>query len=416
MSTTKLEVSFGEARDIVLKSVQPLGFEDISIFEATDRVLYDNIISDIITPPLDNSSMDGYAIIAEDSRGASNEKPIKLEIIDEIQAGGTIAGKKVERGSAIRIMTGAPIPEGADAVIQFEDTEEENDTVKVFREVKKHENYRFAGENIQKGDHVLDTGERITSADLGLLASLNYKTVKVYKKPTVAIIATGDEIVDIGENIKHGQIRNSNAYTLYSEVKKYGAVPHYFGIAKDTIDDTKIKFTEALKSDVVISTGGVSMGKYDFVKEIYSALNIEIKFEWVKVKPGRPFTFGKKDNKLIFGLPGNPVSTLTTFIQFVRPALLKLMNAKRLNKPIVNAFLEETIYKEPGKVHLIRGYFRINNNELYVTTTGNQSSGVLRSMSLANCLIIIPETTAKVNAGEKVAIQLFNHDEIEETA
>ena len=204
---------------------------------------------------------------------------------------------------------------------------------------------------------MLCKGDRLSSADVGILASLNYNTVKVYKQPTVSIISTGDELADIGEEIQIGQIRNVNAYTLYSEVKKYNGLPDYLGIAKDTLKDTKEIFLKALKSDVVISTGGVSMGKYDFVKEIYSDLNIEIQFEWVNVKPGRPCTFGKKDNKLFFGLPGNPVSTLTSFIQFVRPALLRLMGAKRITKPIVNAFLEEDINKQSGKVSSTEGLF-----------------------------------------------------------
>jgi molybdopterin molybdotransferase len=412
MNNKKLNVSFEEAKKIILNSVYPLGFEDVTIFEASNRILYENIISGIMIPPFDNSSMDGYAVIANDTRGASKGKPVKLKIVGEVQAGGATSAKKVVNGTAIRIMTGAPIPEGADAVIQVEDTEEENDSVKILQEVKSHENYRFEGDDIRKGDHVLETGDRLTSADLGLLASLNYKTIKVYKKPAVAIISTGDEIVEIGEDIKPGQIRNSSAYSLYSEIKKYGAVTSYTGLAKDTIDDTKQKFLEALKSDVVISTGGVSKGKYDFVKEIYRDLNIEIQFETVNVKPGRPFVFGKKENKLIFGLPGNPVSTLTSFIQFVRPALLKLMNAKRINKPAVNALLEENISKSPDRVHLIRGFFTIKNKEFYVSTTGNQSSGVLSSMSSANCLIIIPENITKVSAGEKVVIQLIDHDEI----
>jgi molybdopterin molybdotransferase len=178
------------------------------------------------------------------------------------------------------------------------------------------------------------------------------------------------------------------------------------------LKDTKEIFLHALKSDVVISTGGVSMGKFDFVKEIYPELNIETQFAWIKVKPGRPCTFGKKDNRLIFGLPGNPVSTLTSFIQFVRPALLRLMGATKIKKPIVNAFLEEDIKKKSGKVHLLRGYFTVRNNEFYVSTTGTQSSSVLRSMSDANCLILIPENVTEVRAGEKVAIQLIYHDEI----
>ena len=411
MRNKNLTVSFEEAQRIILNSVRPLNCENISIMEAFNRVLYEDIVSDILIPPVDDSAMDGYAVIADDTRGASKNNPVKLQITGEIQAGASIIGKQVSRGTAIRIMTGAPIPEGADSVIKFEDTEEEGDYIKIFSEMVKYKNCRFAGENIKKGDKVLQRGDRLRSADVGILASLNYNAVKVYKQPTVSIISTGDELIDIGEEIKTGQIRNANSYSLYSEVKKYNGLPDYLGIAKDTLEDTKEIFLKALKSDVIISTGGVSMGKYDFVKEIYSDLNIEMQFEKINVKPGSPCAFGKKDNKLIFSLPGNPVPTLTSFIQFVRPTLLKLMGAKRIKKPIVNAFLEEDINSVKAH-HLLRGYFTIKNNEFYVSTTGNQKPSVLRSMSAANCLIVIPENITKVKAGEKVAIQLIDHDEI----
>jgi len=412
MENKNLSVSIEEAQNIILNSVRPLNGENISITKSFNRVLYDDIIADIMIPPMDNSAMDGYAVIAEDTHGATKKNPVKLQVTGEIQAGASLAGQEVSKGKAIRIMTGAPMPKGADSVVMFEDTEEEAGYVKIFSETFEYNNYRFAGENIKKGDKVLQKGDRLRSADVGILASLNYRTVNVYKQPTVSIISTGDELADIGEEMKVGQIRNSNAYSLYSEVKKYSGLPEYLGIAKDTVKDTREIFLKALKSDVVISTGGVSMGRYDFVKEIYSDLHIETQFEWVNVKPGRPCTFGIKDNKLIFGLPGNPVSTLTSFIQFVRPALLRLMGAKRIRKPVLSAFLEEDVNKQPGKVYLVRGYFSIKNNEFYVSTTGNQNSSVLRSMSNANCLIIIPEDITNVQAGEKVAIQLIDHDEI----
>lgn len=409
---SNLTVSVEEAQQIILDSVSPLNCESVSTMEAYNRILYEDIVSDMMIPPVDDSAMDGYAIIADDTHGASRNKPVRLRIIGEIQAGGSIIGKRVSNGTAIRIMTGAPIPEGADSVIQFEETQEEGGYVKIFSESVRRRNCKCAGENIDKGDRVLQKGDRLRSADVGILASLNYDTVKVYKQPTISIISTGDELAEAGEEIHTGQIRNINAYTLYSEVRKYNALPRYLGIARDTMKDTKEKLLKALQSDVVISTGGVSMGNYDFVKKIYSDIGIEMLFEWIKVKPGRPCTFGKKDNKLVFGLPGYPVPTLTSFIQFVRPALLRLMGANKINKPIVNAFLEEGISKHPGSVNLLRGYFTIKNNELYVSTTGSQKSSVLRSMSKANCLIVIPENTTEVKAGEKVAIQLIEHDEI----
>ena len=407
-----LTVSVEEAQRIILDAVRPLPGETIPIIESFNRILCEDIVSDTMIPPVDDSAMDGYAVIAADTRGASGERPVRLTVTGEIRAGGSTAGMKVSRGTAIRIMTGAPIPEGADAVIRFEDTEEKAGCVKVFSESAKNGNCKRAGENIGKGDRVLQKGDRLRSADVGILASLGYDTVRVYRQPAVSIVSTGDELAEVGEKIRIGQIRNVNAYTLYSEVRKYNAIPRYLGIARDTAKDTREKLACALESDVVISTGGVSKGKYDFVKEIYADLGIEILFEWVNVKPGKPFTFGKKGNKLVFGLPGYPVPTLTSFIQFVRPALLKLMGAKRINKPVVGAFLEEDVSKRSGAVNLLRGRFTIRNDEFYVSTTGNQKSSELRSMSKANCLIVIPESSTKLKAGEKVAIQLIDHDEI----
>jgi len=412
MKHKHMTVSIEEAQRIILNSIIPLDAEAVSLMESYNRVLSDDVISDVMIPPVDDSAMDGYAVIAEDTREAARDNPVRLRIAGEIQAGGSAAGKHLERGTAIRIMTGAPLPSGADSVIKFEDIEEDSDHVIIHDEAVKLRNCRIAGESIRKGDLLLQKGDRLSTADVGILASLNCSTVNVYKQPTVSIISTGDELIEVGDVIQDGRIRNVNAYTLYSEVRKYNALPEYLGIAKDTLKDTKEIFIKALKSDVVISTGGVSMGKYDFVKEIFGDLNIEMLFERVNVKPGGPCTFGKKGNKLIFGLPGNPVSTLTSFIQFVRPALLKLMGATRINKPLVNAVLEEDVEKKPGKVALLRGYFQLKNNEFHVSTTGSQKTSVLHSMSNANCLIVLPEDIVKVKTGEKVAIQLIDHAEI----
>ncbi len=405
-------VSVEEARKIILDAAKPLGGESVSVMEASDRILYEDVVSDVMIPPMDDSAMDGYAVIAGDTLGASRNNPVRLRVVGEVRAGGPIPGNRVSDGTAIRIMTGAPIPQGADSVIRFEETEEEAGYVKIFSESAKHGNCKCAGESIGKGETVLRKGDRLKSADVGILVSLNHNAVRVYKQPTVSIISTGDELAEIGEGIHAGQIRNVNAYTLYSEVRRYNALPRYLGIARDTIGDTKEKFLKALESDVVISTGGISMGKYDLVKKVYSELDIEILFEWIRVKPGRPCTFGVKDGKLVFGLPGYPVPTLTSFIQFVRPALLKLMGARRIDKPMVNAFLEENVANRKGSLGLLRGCFTIRNGEFYVSTTGSQKSSVLGSMSRANCLIVIPEDTEMLRAGEKVVIQLIDHDEI----
>ena len=404
-------LSFEEALKIIMDSVVPLGYEDIPVTEVYGRVLYEDIASDIMIPPLDESAMDGYAVIADDTKGASETNPVTLKITGEVQAGASAAGKKVTKGTAVRIMTGAHIPEGADAIVRFEDTEEDGNIVKIFVEMRKLDNYRKAGENIAKGETVLKKGERLTSADAGMLASINRGTVRVYRQPAVSIISTGDELADIGENIRHGQIMNVNRYTMFSESKRYGGIPEYLGIAKDTPGGMKDIFEKAMEADIVISTGGVSKGKYDFVKEILTGLDVEILFEFVNIKPGKPLSFGIKGSKLIFGLPGNPVPAMLSFIEFVRPALLKLMGAKRITKPVVKAVLEEDIYSVKA-YHMIRAFFTIKNDEFHVTPTANQKPAMLRSMSDANCLIVLPENILQVKAGEKVTIQLIDHDEI----
>ena len=411
MQTKNLSVSFEKARSIILDSVFHLSTETVSIMEASQRILCEDIISDIKIPGVDDSAMDGYAVIAADTQGASMNYPAKLRVIGEVQAGGTVVGLDISRGAAVRIMTGAPIPAGADSVVKFEDTKEDDDSVSIFHEASLYKNYRFAGENINIGDRLLKKGDRLKSADIGLLASLNREKILVYRQPKVSIISTGDEIADVGKPIGSGQIRNVNAYTLYSEVKKYSCLPDYLGIARDNMNELRELFINALKSDVIITTGGVSMGKYDYVRDIYADLDIDIQFERIDVKPGSPCSFGKKGNHLIFGLPGNPVPTLTSFIEFVRPALLKLMGATRIKKPIVNAILEEDI-RSAEIHHLMRGFFTIKNNEIHVSPTANQKPSMLRSMSAANCLIILPENVLRAKTGEKVAIELIDHDEI----
>ena len=408
-----IPVSVEEAQRIILNSARPLNSEKTSLMVALNRILYEDIVSEEMIPSVDDSALDGYALIAEDTAGASVDNPARLQVIGEVRAGDSVNGHRISSGTAVRIMTGAPIPEGADSVVRVESTEEEAGYVKIFEQAIKHNNYRFAGENIKTGDRVLSKGIRISTAEIGLLASLNYDLVNVYRQPTVSIISTGDEVTGMGEELHPGKVRDVNTYTLYSEVRKCNALPEYMDVARDNLNDTREKFVKALKSDVVISTGGVSMGKFDFIKDVYNDLGIDIQIEWVNLKPGSPFTFGTKGHKLFFGLPGRPVSTLVTFNLFVRPALLKLMGAKQIRKPIVKAFLLEDINRKSDKVHMLRGFFSVRDNEFHVSTTGNQKPSVLRSMSDANCLIIIPENSPKLRAGDQVAIQLIDHQEIE---
>ncbi len=405
-------ISPEEALETILGEVRLLSAEMVPLFDAPGRVLARDIVATVDIPSVDNSAMDGYALSAADARGATKERPARLPVRGEIRAGPGGDAPAVTAGSAVRIMTGAPVPRGADSVVQFEDTAEEDGSVLVFREVEKGENIRRAGEDVTRGAVVLASGVRIGSAETGLLASLNRTFIPVSRRPAAAILSTGDEIVDLGQELKDGQIRNSNAYTLHSEVRRYGGNPRYLGIAPDTKEATVAMLREALEADVVITTGGVSMGRYDFVTEALGELGVEIMIETIRMKPGKPCVFGRKGTTLFFGLPGNPVSTMVSFIQFVRPALLRMMGARRIEKPLVRAVLAGDIQKKTGRTHFIRGVFSTRDGAFSVSTTGPQGSGILRSMSEANCLIIIPEDRGIVRSGETVLVQLIEHGEI----
>ena len=405
-------ISVDEAVNIVLSSVVETPGENVTIFEAAGRVLARDIVADISIPPVDNSGMDGYAVRHESAVGASRDKPVELVIKGESKAGTAFDGGALEPGLAVRIMTGAPIPPGADAVIPVEDTEERGDSVLLFSSLEEGDNIRRAGEDILSGSTVLKKGHRLKPADIGLLASLNYTSIPVFSSPSVAIISTGDELVDPGREIGPGQIRNSSAYALYAEVLKCNARPVYLGIARDSFNETKEIFTRALECDIVLTTGGVSMGKYDFVKDVMAELGIDIIVDKILMKPGKPLVFGTKGSRLIFGLPGNPVSSLVSFVQFVRPAILKSMGAGRIHKPLINAVLREDIHKKPERRHFARGFFTVEDGKIFVSPTGAQGSGILTSMSHANCFIILHEGATYYRAGETVTIQLIHHEEI----
>lgn len=406
-------ISVDEALEIILASTHTIEKSEIvDIFNVCGRTLFKDIISGINVPQRNNSAMDGYAVLTGDLSDASRDNPAILSVTSEIQAGGEFSGLCVKTGEAVRIMTGAPVPEGADAVIPFEDTEEKDGKVKVYKSLTEYENIRFAGEDIKEGDTVLKKGVRIDSAQAGLIASMNISSIEVFRKPEIAIISTGDEIVELGNNNNTGKTVNSNAYTIYSEVIKYGGAPLYLGIVKDNIDETADKLKEAMKSDIIITSGGVSMGKYDFIPDVMKNLGVDVKIQKIMMKPGKPLVFGNMGNKLFFGLPGNPVSVMVSFMQFVRPALLKMAGAEKLEKPVMTAILTEEIKKKPGRKYFIRGKYSIAGNEVHVKKTGEQGSGILTSMSEANCLIILSEEAGNIKPGTPVKIQLIDHGEI----
>ncbi|HMK52162.1 MAG TPA: gephyrin-like molybdotransferase Glp [Thermodesulfobacteriota bacterium] len=402
-------ISFDEALNNILSHIAPLGFEKVPLLQSLGRVIGEDAFAKWDIPPFDNSAMDGYALRFEDVEKASPDHPARLEVIEDLPAG-SLSKKTIGRGQAIRIMTGAPIPKGADAVIPVEDTKKGDGFVSIFKNALLGENIRKAGEDVRKGDRIISRGDIIRPAEVGMLASVGRSSVSVYQKPLVAILCTGDELVDVDENLEEGKIISSNSYTLAAQVEDCGAVPVQLGIAKDRKEEIEKKLRQGIRADVLISSAGVSVGDYDFVKDVLGDLGMKMAFWQVAMKPGKPLAFGTIQGKPVFGLPGNPVSSMVSFEQFVRPSLLKMMGHRQIFRPVVEVFLQDEIEKKPGRRHFIRAFVSFKEGSYFATTTGDQGSGILRSMVKANGLIIIPEDQEIARAGEKVKVQLLDRN------
>ena len=402
-------ITVEEALEKILSYTQPLGFEKVSILKALGRVIAEDIYAKRDIPPLDNSEMDGYAVRWEDIQNASSHHLVQLEVVEVLPAG-SISKKTLRRGQAIRIMTGAPIPKGADAVIPVEDTKKEDGLVLILNAASLGEHIRKAGEDVRKGEHVISVGDLIRPAEVGMLASLGRSFVSVYQRPLVAILCTGDELVDVDEGLDEVKIVSSNSYALAAQVKDCGAIPIQLGIAKDRKDEIQEKLCQGIRADVLLSSAGVSVGDYDFVKDVLTDLGMEMIFWRVAMKPGKPLAFGIIQGKPVFGLPGNPVSSMVSFEQFVRPSLLKMMGHRQLFRPIIEAILKEDIRKKLGRRHFIRASVSFEKDHYFVTITGDQGSGILKSMVKANGLVVIPEDRENVKAGEKVKVQLLDRN------
>jgi len=404
-------ISVEQALEEVLSYIDTLEEEESPILDCLGQVLAEDIHSDINIPPLDNSAMDGYAVRSEDTFGASQKSPRHLRIIDTVIAG-SISERKVEPGTAIRIMTGAPVPTGADTVMPFEDTDEiqrqqPSDEIGILREAKVGWNIRQAGEDISKGAMVLSKGTVLRPSEIGVLASLGRSNVKVIRRPVVAVLATGNELVDIEQKLPAGKIYNSNTYTVAAQILRYGAIPQMLGIALDTEDSMVAKINQATEADMLITMGGVSKGDYDVVKDVLAAEG-EILFWTVRMKPGKPLAFGRIRGIPHLGLPGNPVSSMVTFELFARPAILKMMGKKISPKPTVEATLEDSIVNTDDRRIFDRAVVEKRGDRYFARLTGSQGSGILTSMALANGLVIVPEDKTRVEAGDTVQVIMLD--------
>ena len=397
-----------EAQKTVFEATKTLGLEKVSLLDAFGRVLGEDIIAARDNPPWDNSAMDGFAVRWEDIKQEhAITKPVALKVIEDVPAG-TVATRTVGPGQAIRIMTGAPIPKGADTVVKVEETEPSKDTVKIFKEVERGGNIRPQGEDVKKGDCIIAKGTQIRPAEAGMLAILAKSFVLVYQRPRVAILSTGDELADLDERFDDEKIINSNSYGTAAAVQEAGGIPILLGIAKDQPAALKEKISHGLNADILVLSGGVSMGDYDFTKAVFKDLGAEMNFWKLAIRPGQPLAFGKIQGKLAFGLPGNPVSSMVTFEQLVRPAMLKMGGHRSYGRPVVQAAFQEKFSKRTDRRHFLRGILSRENDVLTVRTTGDQGSGILTSMVKANGLIDVPEEVERLNPGDIVNVQVLS--------
>jgi len=395
-------ISVEEAQERVLAEVTLLGTEKVVFTDALGRVLREDIIAPANVPQADNTAMDGYAVRADDIANP----PVRLKVTEDLPAG-TVATKRVEPGTAIRIMTGALIPEGADTVAHVEITDAGSDFVTVKQSLKRGTNLRRRGEDMHVGDVVLHDGTPIGAAEVGVLAGVQRSVVRVSRRPTIAIISTGDEIVEVDQPREFGKVVNSNSYSIAALAREVGAEPRMMGIVADTLEATIAAIESAVESDFIISSGGVSVGAYDFVKDALDALGAETKFWQIAMKPGKPVVLSRLRGRLYFGLPGNPVSCMVSFLLFIAPALRKAMGQKSaVLPPIVTARLMGPLRSRGDRRNYLRVRVIARHGELLAYPMTVQGSGVSTSMVQANGFAVVEMGITNVNKGDTIATVL----------
>lgn len=404
-------LSVEEALSRILAEIKPLETIKIQLPDTLGLVLAEDVIVQEAIPPFANSAMDGFALLSKDSQ-PQDGKPPRLRITGNIAAG-YVADHAVEAGTAMRIMTGAPVPPGADTVIQVELTRSEgadSDWVEILQAVAPGNNIRPAGEDMQQGQRVLQRGSIIGPAEIGILATLGWSNVPVVRKARVAILGTGDEIVDIDGPLQPGKIRNSNSYLLEAAVCKAGAEPHRIGVARDNIESLREKFSQAVTYDLILTSGGVSVGDFDLVKTIMAEQG-NIDFWRINMRPGKPVAFGRIGGVPLLGLPGNPVSSAVTFELFGHPLIRKMQGHTRLKRPEVKVIVEDGVQDRAQRRHYARAHVTWQNGHFIAHTTGNQGSHIMTSLLQANALVIVPEGGFQVNPGDTASAIMLDWPE-----
>ncbi len=401
-------LSIEEALNMVLGSADVLEPIRMPLDDAAGLVLAEDIVARGNVPPFTNSAMDGFAVLAADIQHASEAAPVRLHILEDVPAG-SVATQPVRPGTAIRIMTGAPLPTGADTVVHVEVTRTEGNDVLILLALKEGVNVRHAGEDMADGTVVLRAGSVLRPGEVGVCAAAGHAAVSVYPRVRVAILTTGSELVGAADELTPGHIRDSNAHSLRAQVAAIGGAPIVFERIPDTREAVRLTLEQALAgADVVLTNGGVSVGDYDFVKDVLQDMGAQLVFWRVKQKPGKPLAFWTLGAKRIVGLPGNPVSCMVCVEEYVRPMMRRMMGFTLLHRPVRTALLAERYAKGPdtGRTHFVRVRLCEENGVLHAVLTGPQGSGILTSMARAEAIAIIPEDVAALNAGAAVQVQL----------
>ncbi|OLD68878.1 MAG: hypothetical protein AUI45_09310 [Acidobacteria bacterium 13_1_40CM_2_56_11] len=377
--------------------------ESVPLRDSLRRILRDDVLSDADSPPFDKAIRDGFAVRVEDLGSI----PVVLSVVGESRAG-LAADVTVERGQCCEIMTGAPLPAGSNAVVMVENTERVSpNSVRILRGVRENEGLLRRGAEARQGELILRSGRRIGLADLGLLAGNGKSTVSVSAKPSVAVIATGDELVEVEETPKPDQIRNSNSYTICAQVEEAGARPTALGIARDDLDDLRRKICQGLEQDILIVSGGVSVGKYDLVEKVFAEFGVEVLFDKIAMKPGKPTVFGHRGQTYVFGLPGNPISTMVAFHMFVRPLILFLLKAENTAPKVLEAKLEAPAKCDPERAALVPALVRFDGGQYWIRPAPWKGSSDLVGLSRANALIMIPRRSGTLESGQNAQFLLM---------
>ncbi len=396
-------ISVDEAIATVLEVAPRLGVERVALLDALGRVLAQEIRSPRDIPGFDNSAMDGYAVRSADVASASESHPVKLAVTETVPAG-KMPEREVKAGQAARTMTGAPIARGADAIVPVERTRGTGDVVEILATAEPNAFVRPKGEDLKLGELAMVPGKLMGPADLGMLASLNRAMVGVYRRPRVAIVATGDELVDVDEPPSGAQVVNSSAYALSGAIREAGGEPAILRVARDTPTEVRERLAEAMAFDVILTTGGVSVGQFDHVKTVLDELGMKNLFHGVAQRPGRPLKFGTLGHRPIFGLPGNPVSTLVCFYLYTRPALLKMSGRSEVGLPRISVRCAGDIRLAKGLTEFVRVKLERRDGQVFAAPTGNQGSGILSSVARADGLLIGPAAVDALRAGDQATV------------